>query len=329
MKKALFVVGIGCSSLVLLTVVAVAGVFMWAAYQARQMGDPTPSRVERTIAVGERQAREPAGDPDTGSTKANARTGSRNAVRLDVDLTEGSFTIEAGPPGSEVTVDGEWPEGYYELIEQPIPETAPGGPGVRIRFASSASFFVRMVGRLVSGQGSGETRLTLRIPEDLPVDLSLRIGLGEARVDLGGLTLTGLRTELTMGNHELDFSRPVARDVDEIDLEFNMGNVTVANLGNARAARIEADGRMGSLVADLGGEWRPGSVTELTFTQSMGEARFRVPKSVRLMAATTESGPGGPDEPSRVEEDEPARPDAPVVKLNMRTSMGDSRISRY
>ena len=68
-----------------------------------------------------------------------------------------------------------------------------------------------------------------------------------------------------------------------------MGNVSVDNLGNARAKSFDASGSMGNVTADLGGEWRPGSEAELSFTQSMGEVRVKVPTKVRLEADVRDS----------------------------------------
>ena len=63
----------------------------------------------------------------------------------------------------------------------------------------------------------------------------------------------------------------------------------IDNLGNARAKSIDASGSMGNVTADLGGEWRPGSEAELSFTQSMGEVRVKVPTKVRLEADVRDS----------------------------------------
>ena len=91
-----------------------------------------------------------------------------------------------------------------------------------------------------------------------------------------------------MGNHEVDFRQPV---VDGIRFRLNarMGNVTVENLGNARAKSVDASGSMGNLTADLGGDWKPGSEAELSFTYSMGEVRVKVPTNVRLEADVRDS----------------------------------------
>jgi len=312
MKKLLLVVGVGCLSVVLLVVVAVAGTMAWAVYQARQLGDPTPTRVERTI---------PVRDAPAGAAAAADET-----LDLDIDLSEGMFTIQPGPAGSDVRVEANYAEGYYELVEAREPAGPSGGPRMSIVFRPAASFLVRTVNAMLSGGRGRDTSLTLSIPQDLPVDLSLRVGLGEARIDLGGLALTGLEVDLSMGNHALDFSRPVSREIADAELQFNMGNITVEHLGNARIRRLDASGSMGNVQADLGGDWQSGTETELTFRQSMGELRLEVPRSLRLEVDAEGSTTG---ENVIQSAEAPDDPEAPVVRVRLSTSMGSSRVSRY
>jgi hypothetical protein len=318
MKKLLIFVGVGCLSVVLLIVVAIGGTMAWAAYQARQL-DSTPTRVERTI-----QVRDAA---SAGTASAGAAAGADGAFTLDIDLSDGRFTIQPGPAGSELTVEGSYAEGYYELTETRVPPGPSGGGRASITFRPSAPLLVRILGGIMSnGNGSGQARLTVSIPEDLPMALSLRVGMGEARIDLGGLALTELRTDLSMGNHALDFSRPVAREMASAELRFSMGEVAVEHLGNARARRLDASSSMSSVRADLGGEWTSGTETELSFTQSMGELQLRVPRDLRLDVQTLDSSTGE----NRVQPaDPPDDPDAPVLRLRLSTSMAESRVTRY
>ncbi len=313
MKKLLLFAGIGCLSVVLLVVIGLAGTMAWAVYQARQLGDPTPTRVERTIPVGGTAA----------SRVAEGTTG--DALALDIDLREGSFTIQPGPPGSDVTVEGVYAEGYYELTESREPPDGSRGGRVSIAFRPSASVLVRAVTGMLSGSGSRSTALTVSIPRDLPVDLSLRLGLGEARVDLGGLALTGLDLDLSMGDHRLDFSSPVTGEIAEAQLRFNMGNLTVDNLGNARIRRLDASGSMGSVRADLGGAWGDGTETELTFRQSMGDLQLRVPRAVRLDVEAQSTTGQNIVQPA----DPPEDPAAPTIRVRLNTSMAESRVTRY
>jgi hypothetical protein len=245
-------------------------------------------------------------------------------MQLTVDLQEGSFDIKPGEPNGRVQVEGRFSEALYELTQQT--ETQNGKPRTTIRFRSKAPAWARML----AGMGNGDNdrpRLTLLIPPAVPIELSLNVSMGESRIDLGGLTLSELGLDLSMGNHEVDFREPVVDGVTRLRLNTRMGNVRVENLGNARAKSVDASGSMGNLTADLGGDWRPGSEAELSFTQSMGEVRVTVPTNVRLEADVRDSE--GKTRTVPGDEDETKDPKAPLVKVRVSTSMGESRVTRY
>ena len=110
-------------------------------------------------------------------------------------------------------------------------------------------------------------------------------------------------------------------------LNARMGNVRVENLGNARAKSVDASGSMGNLTADLGGEWKPGSEAELSFTQSMGEVHVNVPTKVRLQADVRDAE--GKTQNIGPDADETKDPKAPVIKVRVSSSMGEGRVTRY
>jgi hypothetical protein len=179
----------------------------------------------------------------------------------------------------------------------------------------------------ISNDDNNRPRLTLLIPAGVPIDLSLNVSMGESRIDLGGLTLSDLGLDLSMGNHEVDFRQPVVDGIIRLRLNARMGNVKVENLGNARAKSVDASGSMGNLTADLGGEWKPGSEAELSFSQSMGEVRVTVPTTVRLQADVRDSDGDRHTVPS--DDAETKDPKAPVLKVRVTSSMGEARITRY
>jgi hypothetical protein len=212
----------------------------------------------------------------------------------------------------------------YELTEKTGADDA-GKSRTTISFKSKAPMWARILGGM--GEGGNRPRLTVLIPAGVPIDLSLRVGMGESRIDLGGLTLSDLGIDLSMGNHLLDFKEPVVGGLRRVRLNASMGNISVDNLGNTGAEAIEATGNMGNFTADLGGAWQPESAAELNFTQSMGQLTLQVPSSVRLDANITNSQGGTPNRPNIDEETKD--PKAPTLKVRMSTSMGEGRVVRY
>jgi hypothetical protein len=310
--------GIGCFSFVALLVVGFAIAVFYAKSTLADLGDTTPTRVERAIEIQPPTAEAPP--PGTKSAAASAS----GPMQLNVELQEGSFDIKPGEPNGRVQVEGQFSEALYELTQRT--ETQNGRSRTTIRFRSKAPAWARMLAGIGDGDDN-RPRLTLLIPPAVPIELSLNVSMGESRIDLGGLTLSELGLDLSMGNHEVDFRQPVVDGLTRLRISARMGNVSVENLGNARAKSVDASGSMGNLTADLGGDWRPGSEAELSFTQSMGEVRVAVPTKVRLEADVRDSEGNTRTVPA--DDDETKDPKAPVIKVRVSASMGQGRVTRY
>ena len=312
--------GIGCFSFVALLVVGFAIAVFYAKSTLADLGDTTPTQVERAIAI---QAQAPTAEAPLPGTKP-AVSAANGPMQLQVELQEGSFDIKPGEPNGRVQVEGRFSEALYELTQQT--ETQNGKVRTTIRFKSKAPMWARML----AGMGNDDNnrpRLTLLIPPAVPIELSLNVSMGDSRIDLGGLTLSDLGLDLSMGNHEVDFRQPVVDGVTRLRLNARMGNVRVENLGNARAKSVDASGSMGNLTADLGGDWPPGSEAELSFSQSMGQVRVNVPTKVRLEADVRDAEGKTRTVPS--DADETTDPKAPVIKVRVSSSMGEGRVTRY
>jgi hypothetical protein len=317
--------GIGCFSFVALLVVGFAVAVFYAKSTIADLGDTTPRRVERTITIQSptAEAPPPAAEAPPPGTKPAAASPT-GPMQLNVELREGSFDIKPGEPNGRVQVEGEFSEALYELTQRT--DTEGGRPRTTIRFRSKAPAWARILAGMGNGQND-QPRLTLLIPPAVPIELSLNVSMGESRIELGGLTLSDLGLDLSMGNHEVNFRQPVVDGLIRLRLNARMGNISVENLGNARAKSVEASGSMGNLTADLGGDWRPGSEAELSFTQSMGEVRVNVPTKVRLEADVRDSE--GKPRTVPADDDETKDPKAAVVKVRVSTSMGEGRVTRY
>src|SRR5688572_1964186 len=210
--------GIGCFSVVALAVVGFAIAVFYARSTLADLGDTTPTRVERTIplqpaATAEAEATTGAGQP--------AATTAAGPMRLSVELQEGSFDIKPGQPGGRVQVEGRFSEALYELTQRT--DTDDGVPRTTIRFRSKAPAWARMLAGVGNGNDD-QPRLTVLIPPGVPINLSLTVSMGESRIDLGGLTLSDLGLDLSLGDHKVDFTQPVVDGMNQLRLNARMGN---------------------------------------------------------------------------------------------------------
>jgi hypothetical protein len=310
--------GIGCFSFVALLVVGFAIAVFYAKSTLADLGDTTPKQVERTIAI----QTPPAEAPPPGTRPAASTA--NEPMQLNVELQEGIFDIKPGEPNGRVEVKGQFSEALHELTQRT--ETQNGTSRTTIRFRPKAPMWARMLAGMTNDDNN-RPRLTLLIPPGVPIDLSLNVSMGESSIDLGGLTLSGLGLDLSTGNHEVNFRQPVVDGMTRFRLNARMGNVRVQNLGNARAKSVDASSSMGNLTADLGGEWKPGSEAELSFSQSMGEVHVSVPNKVRLQADVRDAE--GKTQKIGPDDDETKDPKAPVIKVRVSSSMGEGRVTRY
>ena len=293
-RKAGMIAGLGCLSIIGVIVVGVIAAVFWAKATLSNLGDTSPTPVDTRITL-------PA--PATGLAAIS---------HLTLDLREGRFTIRPTAPGGDVQVQGTFAPGLYELIQDQSTDPATGATRTTIRFLSKAPAWARIFGGL--GDSDDRPELTVLIPRGAPIDLSLQVSMGESDIDLGGLTLREVDLDVSMGEHRITFQEPVAEEgVRRLRIDASMGNVSVAQLGNARAASINTAGSMGNLTADLGGAWPAGATADLTFAQSMGELTLRVPSDVHLESDV----------------EQPKDPKAPTLRLRVSTSMGNSRVIRY
>lgn len=316
-QKAGLFAGIGCFSVVALAVLGLVVAVFWARSTLADAGDTAPAKVERTIPL-------PAASVTSNAPGAPGAppAGAAEPLRLTIDLEEGNFTIRPGAPGSQVQVQGEFSPSLFALTEERGAEGS--GSGTTIRFRSKAPAWVRMLAGI--GGSNARPELTVTIPEGAPIDLDLRVAMGQSTVDLGGLSLRDLDVQLSMGEHRLDFSKPVEGELRRAHVDGNMGNISVHNLGNARTPLLEASGNMGNLTADLGGAWEPGTEADFSFSHNMGELVVRVPTGVRLQSdVRREQGQQSVQEADPVGEDQAA----PHLRLRVSTSMGQSRVVRY
>ena len=314
-KKVLLFGALACVSVVVLATVGAVATFSWANAAADELGEPTPVPVARIVTVADRAAA--------------AAVSPRQTTRLDIELHDGKFEVLTGPPGTDVELNGTYAENYYELIEERGTDDVTGEPTMAIRLRPTSSFMVRMMAGLTDFESSRPpNELSVTIPAGLSFALTLEVGQGQSQIDLDGLTLTELDADLSMGEHHLGFDRPLAEELPLMRLNSSMGAVVIDRLGNARAHELRASSRMGEFTFDLGGDWPTDGVSDLSFEHSMGELRLRIPTYVRISADSDDSVRLG--ETRWVDAgDAPDDPDAPTLRLNTSTTMGETRITRY
>jgi hypothetical protein len=316
-KTAGLIAGVGCLSIIGVIVGGVVIAALYARATIRNLGDPTPQSVERRIALPPGPVAEPVKGQKASSTAARTVP-----LRVRLELQEGTFTIRPGEPGTDITVQGRYAPGLFELTESH--SDGPSAREARVRFKSKISGWQRFFANIGSNGNNGP-ELTVTLPRGTPIDLTLQLTMGKSEIDLGGLTLGEVDLNASMGEHKIDFREPVVEAMRELRLNTSMGNVVFDHLGNARAETISGHGSMGNVTANLAGAWAPGSSTDLRFEQSMGDLTVRVPSNVKV-DVDVRNNQGDQERQQQPTLKQPDDPNAPTLRLRVNSSMGNARV---
>jgi hypothetical protein len=172
-------------------------------------------------------------------TSARAHAG-EESLRVDVTYAAGRMTIHPGAPGSLYRAQLQFDDRYMT----PIAEYTTG----RLRIGIEGEVRLRGRSRRVP------STLDLALTPDIPIDLKVEFGAAEARMDLGGMRLRGLR---------------VATGATAI---------RVRQLGNANVERLRVSGGVGDVHLDFSGDWR--SSMQAHISMGVGALRLVLPRGV-------------------------------------------------
>jgi hypothetical protein len=316
-KKA-FVIGLGCLGAPIAIALVAAAVLFAArgAYRHDRAAATQPLSVSVPAGTA---AIEPGRDLTESPAGSAPRIADVRPLRLSVRLAEGIFTIQPGPPGGDIKVDGVYDPEEYELTQQ-TDQGGDLGRAVTIVFARKGFF------HFFFNSESTPNHVTVTIPEGIPTALDLQISKSRGDIDLGGLTLTSAHIALSTGRNEVKFTRPLEGDLERLEIRSSMGRFGLSDVGNARPRELQLHGSMGETSVDFGGAWPASFKSKARISVSMGGLKVSVPGRVRVSGSSVlvfgESRTGS------LKDSQPDDPKAPELALDMSVSMGGLRVVR-
>ncbi len=101
---------------------------------------------------------------------------------------------------------------------------------------------------------SVKNKWDIKLNEDAQIDLEINAGAYEGNLELGGLSLTGLRVEDGASDFTISFTRPNQVVMETLDYHTGASNITLKNLANANFKEMTFTGGAGNYTLDYAGE---------------------------------------------------------------------------
>lgn len=199
----------------------------------------------------------------------SARQLSGEERQLDVSLQYGAGRLKVEPAGGGLLYRMEMR--YDERAFTPLTEYDRDSGRLRLGVESNRR-------RGESTRVDREQRATIALTRDVPMELELEFGAGEAEVELGGLSIRDVQIQTGASETRVSFSEPNRVEARAVRVEAGAAELTVTGLGNARAERLEFEGGLGETTLDFGGEWR--NDASVNIEMGVGSLTLRLPRGV-------------------------------------------------
>ncbi len=310
----------GCLALVAVPVL-LAGM-LFAVMHFRGPHEPQMERRELTqdVPVAESAPAQPAPGEESppGTPPAEVALNEPGRVIINVEPF-GRFLIEPGPPGAPIRVEADYDVSAFSL-EQTYEASGETGWIYRLDFHRTASWL-----SLLGFNDSDDNEIRLILPRDTPISIEGSVGLGVSDIELGGLWLVGADLEVGMGDHFINFDKPLPVPSGPLRFKGTRGSLRVARVGNASPPSLDLEHSMGDVELDLRGPWVRDA--RIDARCGMGSCRIRLPEGVHLDLQKVTVSMG--DKNLRGLRDLPPPPqNAPTLTLSLSSRMGDLRVER-
>ena len=144
----------------------------------------------------------------------------------------------------------------------------------------SSNIGIRQITKMRHSRDDRASSLHIGLSEALPLDLTLKLGAGQARLDLGGLRLRALVVNAGAAEADIVFGSPNRESMSRMELDVGAAKARVKGLQHARVREIAINGGAGSVELDFGGAL-PEDVS-IVSNLALGELHISVPRDVGI-----------------------------------------------
>ena len=197
--------------------------------------------------------------------KAEER-GEESSLKAEIDLKIGQLEIEAGPLDKAYELDLHYNDSAFQkTIDYSVLE-------------GQANLRFELTGEGRSVRNMGDTRLSLRLNPETPVDLYASTGVVESTIDLTEMSVQSLVMEGGVGETELTMFKPNGTRCNRLEVSTGVGSLEIIGLGNFDFEDFQFQGGVGAATLDFSGEW--GQPGEVEIEVGVGGVEIQVPRDV-------------------------------------------------
>jgi len=190
-----------------------------------------------------------------------------SAIRFDI----GSIEI-TGSEKSDIlySFDLEYDKASYkpDIKYSPSPDGAEG----------SFSFNLHSMHKGGIRREQHNNRLRIAFKDSVPLNLSVRSGVGDARLSLSGMQLANLEFESGVGGAKMAAYEPNSIECDSVKLKTGVGGFEATGLGNLNFREFEFEGGVGGANLDFTGEWKRNA--DIRIKVGVGGVNVVIPRDV-------------------------------------------------
>lgn len=144
----------------------------------------------------------------------------------------------------------------------------------------SANIGIRQITKMRHSHEEGEASLHVGLTDAVPLDLRLRLGAGQARLELGGLRLRRLVVNAGAAEANIEFGSANREAMSRMEVDVGAAKARVTGLQHARVREIEINGGAGSVELDFG-DGVPEDVS-IVSNLALGELQISLPRDVGI-----------------------------------------------
>jgi hypothetical protein len=123
-----------------------------------------------------------------------------------------------------------------------------------------------------------QNRLRLNLSQEVPVNLNINTGVGDARLLLSGMKIATLELESGVGGSRISSYEPNAVICHRIRIKNGVGSMDAVGLGNLNFRELEFEGGVGGANLDFTGEWKQNA--DVRVQVGVGGVSVRMPRDV-------------------------------------------------